>query len=366
MNKKWIAAALAVCLAVSFTACKKSNDGYDVTVIGPEKTSAPSTVQPQASAAPTATPKPQAGFVVGPVKDIDIVGSLADYSAPSQTQLSLEEREQLAFFTQNGKTGVIDLKGNIVIPAEKDVHWCPVCGITNEGETEIYNAKGEVIGSGGHGQFETPIYYDTKTKALYLENMETLVSWNQEMLNTLEPVIATVVTMETLVSWNQEMLNTLEPVIATVVTITPTTQEDASWKGSFLNDESAPVIVGETEGYMLFKPDGTALNKQVYEEIQRASTGTFAVKQNGLWGYVNQETGEQMVECKYLEALPFNGDRAAVKAESGWGYISLTGRQKTSMDFLGAASAADESTAWVRTAQGWGVVNLSDYPPQAS
>lgn len=342
MNKKWIAAALAVCLAVGFTACKKSDEGYGVTEIGPEKTSAPSTVQPQPSAEPTATPKPQAGFVVGPVKDVDIVASLADYSAPSQTQLSLEEREQLAFFKQNGKTGVIDMKGNIVIPVEKDVHWCPVCGITNEGETEIYNAKGEVIGSGGHGQFESPIYYDTKTKALYLENMETLVSWNQEMLNT------------------------LEPVIATVVTLTPTTQEDSGWKGSFLNDESSPVIVGETEGYMLFKPDGTVLSNQVYEEIQRASTGTFAVKQNSLWGYVNQETGEEMVKCQYLEALPFNGDRAAVKAESGWGYISLTGRQKTSMDFLGAASAADESAAWVRTAEGWGVVNLSDYPPQAS
>ena len=342
MNKKWIAAILAVCLAVGFTGCKKSNDGYEVTVIGPEKTSAPSTVQSQSDAEPTATPKPQAGFVAGPVKDIDIVASLADYSAPSQTQLTLEERERLAFFTQNGKTGVIDLEGNIVIPAEKDVHWCPVCGITNEGETEIYNARGEVIGSGGHGQFETPIYYDTTTKALYLENMDTLVAWNAQLLNT------------------------LEPVIATVVTITPTTQEDTNWKGSYLSDGTAPVIVGQTEGYRLFKPDGTALNDQVYEEIQRASTGTFAVKQNGLWGYVNQETGEQMIPCQYLEALPFNGDRAAVKAESGWGYISLTGRQKTSMEFLGAASAADESTAWVRTAEGWGVANLSDYPAKTS
>lgn len=342
MKKQWIAAALAVCLAVGFTACKKSDGGYDVTVIGPEQTSAPSAAQPQASAEPTATPKPQAGFVVGPVKDIDIVASLADYSAPTQTELPLEQREQLAFFTQNGKTGVIDLEGNIVIPAEKDVHWCPVCGITNEGETEIYNAKGEVIGSGGHGQFETPIYYDTRTKALYLENMDTLAAWDAELLNT------------------------LEPVIAQVVTTAPTTQEDANWKGSFLKDESTPVIVGETEGYMLFQPDGTALSKQVYEEIQRASTGTFAVKQDGLWGYVNQETGEQMIACQYLDALPFNGDRAAVKTETGWGYISLTGRQKTSMDFLGAASVADESTAWVRTAEGWGVVKLSDYPPQAS
>ncbi|WP_373209408.1 WG repeat-containing protein [Allofournierella massiliensis] len=342
MNKKWIAAALAVCLAVSFTACKKSNDGYDVTEIGPEKTSAPSTAQPQPSAEPTATPKPQAGFVVGPVKDIDIVASLSDYSAPSQTQLSLEEREQLAFFTQNGKTGVIDLKGNIVIPAEKDVHWCPVCGITNEGETEIYNAKGEVIGSGGHGAFEMPMYYDKTSGGLYVADTGTLIPWDSTMVNT------------------------LEPMIVTVTTTTSTTTEDANWKGYSLKDESNPVLLSEGEGYRLFKPDGTALNDQVYEEIQRASTGTFAVKQNGLWGYVNQETGEEMVPCQYLEALPFNGDRAAVKAESGWGYISLTGRQKTSMEFLGAASAADESTAWVRTAEGWGVVNLSDYPVKAN
>lgn len=340
MNKKWIAAALAVCLAVGFTACKKADSGYEVQEIGPDKTSVPSTVQSQTNAQPTATPKPQAGFVVGPLKNIEIVASLADYSAPTQTEMPLEEREKLAFFTRDGKTGVIDLEGNIVIPEEKDVHWCPVCGITNEGETEIYNAKGEVIGSGGHGQFETPIYYDTKTKALYLENMETLVSWNQDLLNT------------------------LEPVIATVVTITPTTQEDSNWKGSFLNDESAPVIVGESEGYMLFKPDGTALSSQAYEEIQRASTGTFAVKKDGLWGYVNQETGEEMIPCQYLDAHPFNGDRAAVKTETGWGYISLTGRQKTSMEFLDAASAADQSTAWVKTDAGWGVIQLSDYPVQ--
>ena len=78
---------------------------------------------------------------------------------------------------------------------------------------------------------------------------------------------------------------------------------------------------------------------------------------------MNQETGEQVVDFQYQQALPFNGDRAAVKTETGWGYISLTGKQKTSMAFQAAASAANESKAWVKTEQGWGVVDLGNYAP---
>ncbi len=339
-SKRTISLALAACLALSLAACgNKADSEYEVEIIAPERTSAPAPSSSRAASSdvqPTATP--QAGFVVGPLTDMEITGSLADYSAPTMTDL--KDREQLAFFTQNGKTGVIDLEGNIIVPAQADVHWCPVCGITNADESAIYNEKGEVVGQGGHGQFEAPIYYDAAAKALYLENMDTLVSWDAEMLDT------------------------LEPVIATVVTITPTTQEDPNWKGSFLNHESAPVIVGEAEGYMLFNPDGTALTNDVYQEVQRASSGTFAVKKDGRWGYVNEATGEQLVDFQYLDARPFNGQQAAVKTETGWGYISLTGRQKTRMDFLEAATASKDGTAWVKTAEGWGVIQLSDYPPE--
>lgn len=337
--KQWLSILLVVCLAMAMTACgQKAKGDYDVEVIRPDHSSAPAPSKPNkedtSDAEPTATP--QAGYLVGPLDDIEITTSLADYSAPSNSEL--KNREQLAFFTQNGKTGVIDFEGNIVIPAEKNVHWCPVCGITNEGETEIYNEKGEVIGSGGHGATELGLYYDADKKSLYVEGE----------FGILQP-------------WNANTLTTLEPMIVSVVTISDTTQDDPNWKGYSLQQEDHPVSISDATGYMLFKPDGTALNGEVYQEVQRASVGTFAVKKDGLWGYVNQETGEQLVNFLYLDARPFCGDRAAVKTETGWGYISLAGAKKTSMTFLKAASAYD-GKAWVKTSDGWGVIKLSDYP----
>lgn len=337
--KRWIGVILAICLMISITACgQKAQSDYQVEVIGPDHSSAlaPSKEDDVASDSTEPTATPQVGYVAGPVKDIEITTSLADYSAPTNSEL--KNREQLAFFKQDGKTGVIDMAGNIVIPAEKNVHWCPVCGITNEGETEIYNEKGEVIGSGGHGPTELALYYDAEKKALYAEGEFGVLH-----------------------SWNANTLNTLEPMIVSVVTVSDTTQDDPEWKGYSLQQEDHCVKISQATGYMLFRPDGTPLNNEVYQEVQRASVGTFAVKKDGLWGYVNQETGEQLVDCLYLDARPFCGDRAAVKTETGWGYISLAGSKKTSMTFLDAASAYD-GKAWVKTADGWGVIKLSDYP----
>ena len=69
------------------------------------------------------------------------------------------------------------------------------------------------------------------------------------------------------------------------------------------------------------------------------------------------------MEPVYLAARPFWGDRAAVKTETGWGYISLAGSEKTTMTFLDAATASSDGKAWVKTQDGWGVILLADYKP---
>ena len=142
--KKVLSLCLAAALALSLAACKNEPESYPVEVVGPERTSAPvPTADPEASASP------QPGWMVTPRTDIDIQKSLADYAKPQVTQLA--QQDQLAFFLQNDKIGVIDLDGTVRIPAEKDVHWCGVCGITNSDESEIYEQDGTVVGSGGHG-----------------------------------------------------------------------------------------------------------------------------------------------------------------------------------------------------------------------
>ena len=335
LNKRFVAGL--VCLAaLMFSACSKPAGSYEVEVISPQRTSAPAP-NSNSSATATPTPKPQAGYLVGPFQEFEIVGSLADYSAPTQTQL--ENRDQLAFFKQDGKTGVIDLNGTIVIPAEKDVHWCPVCGITNADESEIYDAKGQVVGSGGHGLADTEVVFDPNRKGLYVADM-----------GVFQP-------------WTDGVVNTLEPVVAQVATLTDTTKDNSQWKGYSFLEEDHPVLLGETQGYTLFNPDGTLLSKQVFQAVERASTGLFAVQQQDVWGYLNQATGEMLVEPVYLAARPFWGDRAAVKTETGWGYISLAGSEKTTMTFLDAATASSDGKAWVKTQDGWGVILLADYKP---
>ena len=153
--KKVLSLCLAAALALSLAACKNEPESYPVEVVGPERTSAPvPTADPEASASP------QPGWVVAPRTDIDIQKSLADYAKPQVTQLA--QQDQLAFFLQNDKIGVIDLDGTVRISAEKDVHWCDVCGITNSDESEIYEQDGTVVGSGGHGLASGTLYYDAR------------------------------------------------------------------------------------------------------------------------------------------------------------------------------------------------------------
>ena len=325
--KKVLSLCLAAALALSLAACKNEPESYPVEVVGPERTSAPvPTADPEASASP------QPGWVVAPRTDIDIQKSLADYAKPQVTQLA--QQDQLAFFLQNDKIGVIDLDGTVRIPAEKDVHWCGVCGITNSDESEIYEQDGTVVGSGGHGLASGTLYYDVNSKKVYAEDMGWLYSWEEIKAST-----------------NQ-------PFIADAVSITP--KEGAGGPDdTYISATDTPVDVSEVQGKIIIMPDGTALDGVVYEDVTSASEGLFAAKMAGLWGFVNATTGQQAVPFVYEAVRPFNESLAAVKTATGWGYINTSGAE-TVMTFENAQSASG-GKAWVKTADGWGVALLSDW-----
>ena len=326
--KKVLSLCLAAALALSLAACKNEPESYPVEVVGPERTSAPvPTADPEASASP------QPGWVVAPRTDIDIQKSLADYAKPQVTQLA--QQDQLAFFLQNDKIGVIDLDGTVRIPAEKDVHWCDVCGITNSDESEIYEQDGTVVGSGGHGLASGTLYYDVNSKKVYAEDMGWLYSWEEIQAST-----------------NQ-------PFIADAVSITP--KEGAGGPDdTYISATDTPVDVGEVQGKIIIMPDGTALDGVVYEDVTSASEGLFAAKMAGLWGFVNATTGQQAVPFVYEAVRPFNEVLAAVKTATGWGYINTSGAEQTVMTFENAQSASG-GKAWVKIADGWGVALLSDW-----
>ena len=327
--KKVLSLCLAAALALSLSACGKSeSESYPVEVVGPERTSAPApTVAPDASAAS------QPGWALAPRTDIEIQKSLADYEKPQATQLA--QQDQLAFFMQDGKIGVIDLEGTVRIPAEKDVHWCGVCGITNADESEIYEQDGTVVGSGGHGLASGTLYYDVNSKKVYAEDMGWLYSWEEIKAST-----------------NQ-------PFIADAVSITP--KEGAGGPDdTYISATGTPVNVSEVQGKIIIMPDGAALDGVVYEDVTSASEGLFAAKMAGLWGFVNATTGQQAVPFVYEAVRPFNEGLAAVKTATGWGYINTSGAEQTVMTFENAQSASG-GKAWVKTADGWGVALLSDW-----
>ena len=327
--KRLLSLALAAALAVSLAACgEPESTSYPVEVVGPQRTSAPApTESPEASATP------QPGWEVAPRTDIEITVSLADYEKPNVTQLT--QQDQLALFTQNGQTGVVDLSGTVRIPAEKNVHWCSVCGITNADESEIYEQDGTVVGAGGHGLASGAIYYDTATKKVYAED----VGW----LYALDELGAT----------------TNQPFIAQAVTITPI--EGAGGPDDlYISSTGIPVTLGEVQGQIIILPGGEPLDGVVYEAVTSASEGLFATKMAGYWGFINATTGQQAVPFIYLEVRPFNEGLAAVKSETGWGYVNTSGAEQTVMTFENAQSASG-GKAWVKTADGWGVALLSQW-----
>lgn len=335
MKRSYIV-VLAFVFALALAACggnaSSGTSQPESTAVPAPATPAP-TEQPASDGSPTAQQKAE-GWVIAPRTDLEITGSLADYTAPANG--ALDNQAGLSFFEQDGKTGVIDQKGKIVIPASEDVHWCAECGITNADESKIFNAFGEVVGQGGHGVTDAQILFDTVSGQLYLQSADTLYPF-AEYMASVQPYVARRAAVALL--------------------------EDGTDAEYYVEDgqtgEVQPASCQLQEGYVLIASDtGRQLNGQVYEDIQAYAGGLFAVCQNGLWGYVDME-GTAAIPCQYQAALPFYNSLAAVQDQSGlWGYINLAGTPKTEFAYLAASTAVD-GKAWVKTSEGWGVMTIS-------
>ena len=77
------------------------------------------------------------------------------------------------------------------------------------------------------------------------------------------------------------------------------------------------------------RADGTALNRNegrtsYFDDALPFSEGLAAVKNNGLWGYINTD-GEYVVQPQYSEATSFTGGCAAVYGGGMWQIIDKTG-----------------------------------------
>lgn len=329
--KTVLAALLVLALGLSLAACgEREPEDYGIEVEGPKRTSAPAPSQPAGS---SASEPDDDGIVwaLEPRADLEITRSLADYDSPSR--YTLDGQARLAFFEQGGSVGVISLTGEVVVPAAENVHWCRVCGITNADESRIFDAAGNVIGSGGHGGAQDPYVYDELSGQAYAQDYGYYTPWADRYEQSAGYALVPVVQLARLEPGTFSFAYLLEGIT------------------------EVPVEVTETHSYLLLnKATGQPVNSQRYTGYT-VKANLFTVQQNGLWGCIDGE-GHQLLPCEYLEVCPYNEGVAAVHTGDGWGFVDMAGHPFTRMDLQGAASAA-EGSAWVKTEEGWGVIELA-------
>lgn len=324
--------ALVLALGLSLAACgDKPPEDYGIEVEGPKRTSAPAPSQPASSG--DAQPE---GIVwaLEPRTDIEITRSLADYDPLSSG--ALPQQNRLAFFSQNGSTGAIDLSGNIVVPAAENVEWCPLCGIAGVADHRVFDSNGGVRTDTGHGGSMDPYVYDEASGQAFVQSYGYYTPWADRYDRSAGYVMTPVV-----------RITRLEP-------------EDFSFEFLLEQETEYPIEVAQTNTFLLLNmATGQPVGGQRYTAYEQRGS-LFTVQQNGLWGCVDGEGG-QVLACTYLELRPFVDGVAAARTDTGWGFVDMDGRPYTAMDFLGAASAF-EGRAWVKTEEGWGVIELAKNP----
>lgn len=336
--KTTAALALVLALGLSLAACgDKPPEDYGIEVEGPKRTSAPAPSQ-LVSSSGDAQPE---GIVwaLEPRTDIEITRSLADYDplTPGSPSDRLPQKNQLAFFTQNGSTGVIDLSGGILVPASENVEWCPVCGIVGVADHRMFDGNGNVRTDNGHGGRTDGCVYDEAGGRVCWQSIGAYDVWDAKKEWSVGYIVAPVVRIDLLETDELDFPEYL-----------------------YEGDTEYPVEVTYTDEYILLDLNsGRPVSGQRYTAYEQRGS-LFTVQQNGLWGCVDAE-GHQVLACTYLELRPFVDGVAAARTDTGWGFVDMDGRPYTAMDFLGAASAF-EGRAWVKTEEGWGVIELAKNP----
>lgn len=220
---------------------------------------------------------------------------------------------------RNGKNGGINYDGKIVIPCEKDIRACDMCGITSDGEVDIYDENGNRVGSGGHGGWFSA--YDVRENIVYTFDSEM----DFEIENDLSANIC-VSAIKTNGKFNMDFGGVPEyDALKTVV---------------YVNSKCK--LITDIQ----------------FEEGCQYCDGLAACKKDGKWGYIN-EKGKTVIPFEYDYAYSFGGGIAAVCKNGKWGYIDKD--NNAVIDFkLEATRPQYNGKAWAKQDGKWGVVKFED------
>lgn len=133
--------------------------------------------------------------------------------------------------------------------------------------------------------------------------------------------------------------------------------------------DSGVSATGYSEGFALVRRGGSSYfitkyarqafaSDALFEDALPFSGGYAAIRQEGLWGYINAK-GETPIKPQFAGAAPFSGGMAAVQNEEGlWAYINTGGSLKTDHIYT-VAQPFLEGYALVKRGSDWLILSKS-------
>ena len=282
-----------------------------------------------------------------------------------------------AYFTvyTNGKWGVINSKGEIVIEPEydetiiipdstKEVFICTydVDYTNNTFKTKVINEKGEEVIT-GYDTVQALENYD-ESNNLWYENDVLLVSKDGKFgLVDFKG--------KELLPCEYEEIETLKGVENTILT-----KKDAKYGlvdniGSVIaqNEYKAikPISDRKEDGYIVTDTknnvgvvsyDKTVAIEPKYEDIKTIyGDGKYVVKEDGKWQIVDKE-GNVYLKDQFDEVISINGENVIVEKENQYGVMNLEGDTKIALKYQDMSYLFDENYIFQEDDQ-YGVMNLS-------
>lgn len=298
--------------------------------------------QTQETEEKTTSPEPEASYKW--IKEPSLTGDVQPvYSAMTNDICSLG----LFFWQDTSSYKLIDSKGNIKADLNSDGYgygYCDVCcGITDH----LYRLNIETYAleeyAGGHdGPDTSPLIYDVETGEIY-----TAYIGGYAPTEKISPT-----------------------AIVSLCTKQPLSEDEMFWSEVDYKYEN-------TEGYGILV-DGE-LKRGGFEMYSRYSNGVVAMRLDGKWGYYDDE-GNEILPLEYSpstkqlfnslyenEYVPYQATYGVITLcrNGKWGYADINGNMLTDFEF-DEARPVYKNRGWVKTEDGWGVIELDHTYPGIS
>lgn len=224
----------------------------------------------------------------------------------------------LSFFKVDGRTGVVDDKGEIRIPYTDNARWCFVEGFVDEKHNPYDSEFKKKDFIGGHGGASAH-YFDLNTQKLVMEDESG-------------PVF---IDIDDYIKNNYQLSGIYKAAYF---------KPDKDIDG-MLNLER------ETGLYIVIDDKGNPITEPNIQDGTSFYNGISAIKKDNKWGFIDLK-GNMIVDFQYDYAYNFTDNTAAVSKDGKWGYINKDG--SIYKDFVfDAARSFYKSKAWVKLNGKW-------------